>query len=242
MQISWFKAHSYKNNMVRLDVTKTFRFKRSFIEEREFTEKTSFLIGCDEDEIPMKFLYFLPINIPNEEAFKLTYRKSGWSVSGKGIVNKLNLKVPINLKIEDYYFNNDTNKEKIRGFRLLLKEETNNKILKDSLSVLEKKEELPSLPSPIIKTNKKRNYKPKKCSCGNIFTPKSSREIKCEDCQKAKSSNLLIEGIKEPTLTFPLKHREPSCDICEFHKQCLDTNPKCYVDSYKYFKIDLTKI
>jgi hypothetical protein len=200
MKLNWFKSRPYNGNTIKIDKSKTFRFKRSFVQSKGFTQQTLFMIGYDEDELPINHLYFVEINqnTDDSKAFKLTSRKNGWSVSGKGIVNLLNIKVPIDCDVEDY------DKDGIKGFRLVLNKEqkqqinkegsekSNTKILKDTLPP-------PPPPAPIEKTFKERTYKKIICEdCGKDFIPSSPRGKVCGDCKTSDVPKKIIEKQEFP--------------------------------------------
>lgn len=93
MKLKFIEINAKSKLLCTIGKTGQIRFKKYHVEKFDLKANTTFLIGYDEYEIPVKEILLVPSN--DERAFKLYSQNSGYVINAKKVVEELKLNVPI---------------------------------------------------------------------------------------------------------------------------------------------------
>lgn len=124
MNLKFFRNGKIEHNVALISKYKILRVKKKVATRLQFNDSDRYLIGTDESESPVKYIYVVKSKKAVTEqdkdlGWQTKYNNHGWSISFITIVNELNLetRLPMWLRVE--VFEDDDYK----GFRLLIPDE-----------------------------------------------------------------------------------------------------------------------
>ncbi|WP_019948064.1 hypothetical protein [Hymenobacter aerophilus] len=115
MKLKFYGSGKIEQGFALIGKTGQIRLKSAFAQSMDFKKDERWLVGTDEDEKPIKHIYILrPKREEQHNGFKMQYQNKSWFLSGKTVINELNLQPPIKCHVEPF------KKEGFDGFRLVL--------------------------------------------------------------------------------------------------------------------------
>lgn len=79
------------------------RFKSELAKAAQFEAGSRWLIGVNEEEDSIKYLYIFPAKKEDaHNGFKMMFQNKSWSITCKSLFISLKVKTPVKCKIEDF--------------------------------------------------------------------------------------------------------------------------------------------